>query len=66
MIRKEIIKWLDVGVVYPISDSHWVSPVQLVPKEKGMNVVKITKNELVPQRRVTRYKVCMDYKKLNK
>ncbi|XP_070010324.1 uncharacterized protein [Nicotiana sylvestris] len=33
VVKKEIIKWLDAGVVYPISDSLWVSPVQCVPKK---------------------------------
>ena len=27
VVRKELIKWLDVGIIYPISDSSWVSPV---------------------------------------
>ncbi|XP_015162467.1 uncharacterized protein [Solanum tuberosum] len=66
VVKKEIMKWLDVGVVYPISDSHWVSPVQCVPKKDGMIVVANVKNELVRQRPVTGWRVCMDYKKLNK
>ncbi|XP_049406274.1 uncharacterized protein LOC125869920 [Solanum stenotomum] len=53
VVIKEIIKWLDVGVVYPISDSHWVSPVQCVPKNDGMTVVANEKNGLIPQRPVT-------------
>ncbi|XP_049400065.1 uncharacterized protein LOC125864194 [Solanum stenotomum] len=52
VVKKEIIKWFDVGVVYPISDSHWVSPVQCVPKKGGMTVVANAKNEFVPQRPV--------------
>jgi len=40
VVKKEIIKWLDVGIIYPISDSVWVSPVQCVPKKDGANVVK--------------------------
>ena len=35
VVRKEVLKWLDVGVIYPISDSLWVSPVQVVPKKEG-------------------------------
>ncbi|XP_015161812.1 RNA-directed DNA polymerase homolog [Solanum tuberosum] len=66
VVKKEINKWLDVGVVYPISDSHWVSPVQCVPKKGGMTIVVNAKNELVPQRLVTGWRVCMDYRKLNK
>uniref|UniRef100_A0A1S3XYM4 RNA-directed DNA polymerase homolog n=1 Tax=Nicotiana tabacum TaxID=4097 RepID=A0A1S3XYM4_TOBAC len=63
---KEIIKWLDARVVYPISDSSWNSPVQCVPKKRGITVVANDKNELIPTRTVTRWKVCMDYRKLNK
>jgi len=40
VVKKEIIKWLDVGIIYPISDSVWVSPVQCVPKKDVANVVK--------------------------
>ncbi|XP_049352076.1 uncharacterized protein LOC125816504 [Solanum verrucosum] len=36
------------------------------PKWGGMTVVANAKNELVPQRPVTRWRVCMDYRKLNK
>ena len=66
VVKKEIIKWLDAGVVYPISDRKWVSPVQCVPKKGGMTVVANEKNELVPLRPVTGWRVCMDYRKLNK
>ncbi|XP_049372553.1 uncharacterized protein LOC125837492 [Solanum verrucosum] len=66
VVKKEIIKWLDAGVVYPIFDHHWVNQVQCVPKKGSMIVVANEKNELVPQRPVTGWRVCMDYKKLNK
>ena len=56
---------MDVGVIYPIADSTWVCPVQCVPKKEGMIVVPNEKNELVPMRPVTRWRVCMDYRKLN-
>jgi len=39
VVKKEIIKWLDAGVVYPISDSSWTSRIQWVPKKRGKNVV---------------------------
>ncbi|CAN6719198.1 unnamed protein product [Malus baccata var. baccata] len=48
VVKKEIIKLLDCEVIYPISDSHWVSPVQVVPKKSGVTVVKNEDNELVP------------------
>ncbi|KAG9453964.1 hypothetical protein H6P81_006868 [Aristolochia fimbriata] len=33
VVKKEVIKLLDVGIIYPISDSAWVSLVQVVPKK---------------------------------
>ncbi|XP_070022362.1 uncharacterized protein [Nicotiana sylvestris] len=49
VVKKEIIKWLDAGVVYPISDNLWTSLVQCVPKKGGMTVVTDVKNELIPE-----------------
>ncbi|WRX31367.1 Reverse transcriptase domain - like 10 [Theobroma cacao] len=66
MVKKEIIKWLDAGIIYPISDSSWVSPVQCVPKKEGMTVVANDNNELILTRTVIGWRVCMDYRKLNK
>ncbi|XP_049381171.1 uncharacterized protein LOC125845671 [Solanum stenotomum] len=51
--------------MYPISDSKWVSPVQCVSKKGGMMVVTNEKNELIPTRTVTGWRICMDYRKLN-
>ncbi|CAN6700791.1 unnamed protein product [Malus baccata var. baccata] len=65
VVKKEIIKLLDCGVIYPISDSHWVSPVQVVPNKSGVTVVKNDENELVPTRIQTGWRVCIDYRKLN-
>ncbi|KAM2449745.1 hypothetical protein PS1_019816 [Malus domestica] len=65
VVKKEIIKLLDCGVVYPISDSRWVSPVQCVPKKSGVTVVANAENELVPQCIQTGWRVCIDYRKLN-
>ena len=48
VIRKEVLKWLDAGVIYPISDSSWVSPVQVVPKKGGTTVIRIENNALLP------------------
>ncbi|KAL5571515.1 hypothetical protein UlMin_021112 [Ulmus minor] len=55
-----------IFIIYPISDSSWVSPVQCVPKKGGMTVVENAKNELIPTRVVTGWRICMDYKRLNK
>ncbi|GJT64846.1 reverse transcriptase domain-containing protein [Tanacetum coccineum] len=60
---KEVEKLLDAGLIYPISDSPWVSPVHCVPKKGGMTVVTNEENELVPTRLVTGWRVCIDYRK---
>lgn len=65
-MRKEIIKWLDTGLVIPITDNKWVSLVQYVPIIAGITVVPNENNELVPIRSVNGGRVCMDYRNLNK
>ena len=50
VMKKEILKLLEVGVIYPISDRNWVSPVQVVPKKTGIIFVKNQNDELVPTR----------------
>ncbi|GJY26486.1 reverse transcriptase domain-containing protein [Tanacetum coccineum] len=45
VVKKEVIKLLDAGLIYPISDSPWVSPVQVVLKKEGTTVVKKDKNK---------------------
>ena len=64
VVIKEIIKWLDARVIYPITDSSWVFPIQCVPKKGGMTVLPNERTELVLMRPVTRWSVCMDYWKL--
>ena len=64
-VRKEVLKLLEAGLIYPISDSSWVSPVQVVPKKGGMTVVKNDRNELIPTRTVIGWRMCIDYRKLN-
>ena len=53
VVRKEVLKWLDAGVIYPISHSSWVSPVQVVPKKGGTTVIETENNVLLPSRIVT-------------
>ncbi|GJU26691.1 reverse transcriptase domain-containing protein [Tanacetum coccineum] len=65
VIKKEVLKLLDAGLIYPISDSPWVSPVHCVPKKGGFTVVENEENELIPTRLVTGWRVCIDYRKLN-
>nr|GEW33011.1 reverse transcriptase domain-containing protein [Tanacetum cinerariifolium] len=65
VIKKEVIKLLDAEMIYLISDSPWVSPIYCVPKKGGITVVENENNELIPTRLVTRWRVCIDYQKLN-
>jgi hypothetical protein len=60
-----VIKLLDAGIIYPISDSKWVSPIHVVPKRARLMVVKNKDNELVPTRVQSGWRVCIDYRKLN-
>ncbi|XP_070002711.1 uncharacterized protein [Nicotiana sylvestris] len=65
VVKKEVIKWLDAGISFPISDSSWFIPVQCVPKKGGMTVVKNNNNELISTRTATGWRICMDYRKSN-
>ena len=66
VVRKDVLKWLDAGMIYPISDSSWVSPVQVVPKKGGTTVIRTENNALLPSLTVTWWRICIDYRKLNK
>jgi hypothetical protein len=66
VVKKEVLKLLDVGIIYPISDSQWVSPIQVVSKKSGITVVKNEEEELIPTRLTTGWRVCIDYRRLNK
>nr|GEW93934.1 reverse transcriptase domain-containing protein [Tanacetum cinerariifolium] len=65
VIKKEVEKLLDAGLIYPISDSPWVSPVHCVPKKGGFTVVENEENELIPTHLVTGWRMYIDYRKLN-
>ncbi|KAL8114101.1 hypothetical protein AgCh_021107 [Apium graveolens] len=65
VVEKEVLKLLDAGIIYPISDSKWVSPVQVVLKKGGTTVVRYDKDELIPTRSVTDWRMCIDYRRLN-
>ncbi|GJY65850.1 reverse transcriptase domain-containing protein [Tanacetum coccineum] len=65
VVKKEIVKLLDTCIIYPIADSPWVSPIHCVPKKGSIIVVTNKKDELVPTRTVTGWRVCIDYRKLN-
>ena len=51
--KKEIIKLLNAGIIYPIFDSNWVSPIHVVPKKGGMTVIKNEHDELIPTKTIT-------------
>ncbi|KAJ9551837.1 LOW QUALITY PROTEIN: hypothetical protein OSB04_015882 [Centaurea solstitialis] len=60
VVKKEVLKWLDAGIIYPIASSDWC-----VPKKGGTTVVTNEKNELIPTTIVTGWRICMDYRQLN-
>ena len=64
-VKDEILKWLNAGIIYPISDSPWVSLVHVVPKKAGITVMTNDKGEELQTRLPTKWRVCIDYRKLN-
>ena len=65
VVRKEVIKCLNVSFIHAISNNPWVSLVHVVPKKVGFIAIINEKNELIPTRTVIGWIVCIDYKKLN-
>jgi hypothetical protein len=65
IVKSEVLKLLDAGIIYPIADSKWVRPTQVVPKKSGVTVVENELGELVPTKLVTGWRMCIDYRKLN-
>nr|GEY48962.1 reverse transcriptase domain-containing protein [Tanacetum cinerariifolium] len=61
--KQEIIKLLEAGLIYPISDSPWVRPMHCVPKKGGFTVEENEDNELILTRLVTGWRICIDYRK---
>ena len=53
-VHAENVKLLDNGIIYPISDSQWVSPVHAVPKKSSFTVVENENKELVQTRLPTK------------
>ena len=62
VVKIEILKLLDNGIIYPIFDSQWVSPVHAVPKKSDFTVVENEHKELVQIRLPTKVHVCIDYR----
>ena len=65
VVHAEVLKLLQAGIIYPISDSTWVSPTQVVPKKSGVTIVHNEKGEEVPTLLTTGWRVCIDYRRLN-
>ena len=66
VVRTEILKLMEAGIIYRITDSRWVSPVHCVPKKGVITVVPNDKSELIPQKIVTGYRMIIDFRRLNK
>ena len=64
-VKEEIFKWLNAKIIYPISDSQWVSPVHIVSKKARLTVMMNEKGEEIQTRLPTKWRVCIDYRKLN-
>jgi len=65
VVKKEVTKLLQARIIYPISDSQWVSPIQVVPKKTGLTMIKNERDELIPTRVQNSWQVCIDYRRLN-
>ena len=65
VVKKEVVKLLDAGIIYRISDSSWVSLIQCIPKKGGMTIVKNEVGESIHTRMMNGWRVCIDYRKLN-
>ncbi|RVW61108.1 Retrovirus-related Pol polyprotein from transposon 17.6 [Vitis vinifera] len=63
VVRSEVLKLLQAGIIYPISDSLWVSPTQVVPKKSGITVIQNEKGEEVSTRPTSGWRVCIDYRR---
>nr|GEV30965.1 reverse transcriptase domain-containing protein [Tanacetum cinerariifolium] len=65
VVKKEIVKLLHTSIIYPITNSPWVSPIHCVLNKGGITIVTNENDELVLTRTVMGWRVCIDYRKLN-
>ena len=65
VVKNEVVKWLDAGIIYLISNSPWVSPTQIVTKKYGLTIIANDQGQLIPTRLTMGWRVCIDYRKLN-
>lgn len=66
VVKKEVLKLLDAGIIYQISNSKWVSPVHVVPKKGGVTVVQNEEGKLVAKLIESGWGMCIDYRRMNK
>ena len=65
VVRAEVLKLLQAGIIYPILDSPWLSPTQVVLKKSGITMVQNEKGEEVATRLTSGWRLYIDYRKLN-
>ena len=67
VVRTEVLKLLQAGIIYPISDNPWVSPTQVVQKKSGITVVQNEKGEEIATRLTSGWMVCIEccYKEIS-
>ena len=65
VVKAEVLKLLQAGIIYPILDSTWVSPTQVVPRKSGVTMVHKEKGKEMPTHLTTVWKVCIYYRRLN-
>nr|XP_027118586.1 uncharacterized protein LOC113735799 [Coffea arabica] len=58
VVKKEILKLLDVGIIFTILDSPWLSPVQVIPKKVGVTVEANQSGDLIPVCKPTGWRQC--------
>ncbi|XLU49898.1 hypothetical protein S245_044712, partial [Arachis hypogaea] len=65
VVKNEVTWLLEANIIYPISDSEWISPVHVVPKKSGVTTIKNESGELITTQLQNSWRVCIDYRRLN-
>ena len=65
-MKKQIVKLLEVEIIYLISVKEQDNPVKVVLKKGGMTIIKNERDELISTSNVIGLCVCIDYRKLHK